>query len=885
MKVRIWAKLIMCIAFIGFSNTANASHIIGGQFSYVYNGDDDYQIVLQLWRDCCALCADIPATMDFVIRNENGQLIGANGQLTNQAITVPLLATTLVDTGTEDPCFPDPPNICVEYAIYRLPVTLPDGPETFEISSAICCRNSTVVNIQDPGGTGATFSIDLPHDLPEFPANNNSAYFPSYPEPPLVCLGVPFISNMSAVDPDGDSLVYGLYTPFNDNFPNFGPVPWANGFNESDQMGGSPAMSIDPVTGVLTAFPDDEGQYVIGVTVSEYRDDLLVGTTFWDLQFNATECEQVNVTTGGAVNIIDEGVYEFSSCTELFYIFTDTDLGNANAAVEVEWLGVNDGMEGSPIGDFSGNAINPFVSFPEPGTYELQIAAGLGECKDTATVIFNMFPIEVDFNYNASDCGDFTVDFTDITDDPNIIGRTWNFGDPSQTDAQNMSLDENPSFTFSGPDTYTVSLALENTIGCTGELEIDVIIAPPPTANIATADFEICAGEDFPLEASFVSGDGSSGNIDWGPDEFIVDENTLFPTVVPTESTWIVFTYTNGSGCIAKDSVFATVLEQPVLDLPATESICEGFAGVMLDPNYGGASTSITWSPTTQLANPNSLTTMASPTTETTYVLTVSNGDCDATDEVLVMVTPALDLKSASNDTSICEENMVVLEVESSDPVTWSPSEGLDTNTGLIVEATPNTTTTYMAFVDNGCDTDTAFVTISVDEQPTLSAGEDIQIDLTTNTVGQFDGSSDYPATWSPTRGVDDSTDPKSTVLPERTRTYTLSATNGECTASDEVIVNIDATISVEVPSAFSPNGDGLNDVLNFRVNGIQEVNNFVVYNRWGEQLYQGKGFDAFWDGEFEGNKQPTGVYVYYIEAVTILGTSLPVKGNVTMLR
>jgi len=455
------------LAFFASTFYCQASHIIGGQFSYVYNGDDEYEIVLQMWRECCPSCAPVPEAMDFRIQNGNGELISANGQVSNQPINVPLTSTVVI-TGNSDSCLINAPNICVEYAIYQITATLPDGPETFNISSNVCCRNSTILNIQDPGGTGATFSIDLPHDLSQFPANNNSVYFPSYPEPAYACINTPFISNMSAIDEDGDSLVYGLYTPLNDNG---NPLIWANGFDEANQMGGSPAMSIDPVTGTLTAFSENEGSYVLGITVSEYRDGQFLGTTYLDVQLNVTDCgEQLNITTGGAADLIEEGVYEFNSCTELFYVFDETNFGTSDPNLDIQWLGVNNGS--GVIGDFSGTATNPIIIFPEAGTYEIQIIASWGTCMDTATVIFNLFPLQAAFETFVTYCTPETIGLYLYPSDTLIIDETlFVFHNNTYVDTIETALAVFPLFYELPSQDSTITLM--STTGCETSLGFD----------------------------------------------------------------------------------------------------------------------------------------------------------------------------------------------------------------------------------------------------------------------------------------------------------------------------------------------------------------------------------------------------------------------------
>ncbi len=86
------------------------------------------------------------------------------------------------------------------------------------------------------------------------------------------------------------------------------------------------------------------------------------------------------------------------------------------------------------------------------------------------------------------------------------------------------------------------------------------------------------------------------------------------------------------------------------------------------------------------------------------------------------------------------------------------------------------------------------------------------------------------------------------------------------------------------VPQIFSPNGDGLNDVLYARSNRIEEIT-FMVYNRWGEKVFESRDVDQGWDGRYRGQKSQSGVYVYYIKAQIKDFGEFEQKGNITLVR
>lgn len=120
-----------------------------------------------------------------------------------------------------------------------------------------------------------------------------------------------------------------------------------------------------------------------------------------------------------------------------------------------------------------------------------------------------------------------------------------------------------------------------------------------------------------------------------------------------------------------------------------------------------------------------------------------------------------------------------------------------------------------------------------------------------------------------------------------RTGTYTvcLQAIN-EAGCSDTFCKKVDADVYplADLPNAFSPNGDGANDVLYVRGSGI-ELLNLRIYNRWGELVFETEEQSMGWDGTFNGKEQPVEAYAYILNVTFIDGTTFSKKGNVTLLR
>ncbi len=185
---------------------------------------------------------------------------------------------------------------------------------------------------------------------------------------------------------------------------------------------------------------------------------------------------------------------------------------------------------------------------------------------------------------------------------------------------------------------------------------------------------------------------------------------------------------------------------------------------------------------------------------------------------------------------------------------------------------------------------DTSTQTIVVQPQPAVDAGF---IQFVTSgvpfTVEAFGtGSGSY--SWTPSDNLD-CPDCQSTtgVLDSTTVLWvTFTDTNG-CMASDSVIIDVEYIANVGVPNAFSPNGDGVNDVLYVKGAGIASMN-FIIYNRYGQQVFQSQKQSDGWDGTHKGKQLNPGVFVYYLDVKfrTINGDRAPnktLKGNITLIK
>lgn len=188
-----------------------------------------------------------------------------------------------------------------------------------------------------------------------------------------------------------------------------------------------------------------------------------------------------------------------------------------------------------------------------------------------------------------------------------------------------------------------------------------------------------------------------------------------------------------------------------------------------------------------------------------------------------------------------------------------------------------------------GCASRDTSATIFIDDL-IVNAGRDtivlqnVPFHLAASYAG---GGNSIPSlTWSPAIGLSTVTGLNPEAVLQDDQTYYLTAVSqAGCVADDTVHITVFKGSSLYVPTAFTPNDDGLNDVLKPSYYGIKSLDYFKVYSRWGELVFNTKSMSAGWDAMINGTKQPTGVYVWMLRATDYAGKVYQLKGTSTIIR
>jgi gliding motility-associated-like protein len=265
-------------------------------------------------------------------------------------------------------------------------------------------------------------------------------------------------------------------------------------------------------------------------------------------------------------------------------------------------------------------------------------------------------------------------------------------------------------------------------------------------------------------------------------------------------------------------------------------------------------------------------------------------GSCSATDFVTVTTVPYPG-SNAGQDTTICYNTPAQLNGSiSGSSFIWSPTTYL-TNSGTLnpIATPPRTTTFVLTVYDNlGCPKpgrDTVVVNVIPKLHP--FAGHDTSV-----IVGQplqFNASGGSSYLWSPSTGLNNVNipDPIGMYVSEiDSIRYKVLVMEGNCFDSAFVTVRVYKTAPyIFVPSAFTPNGDGLNDVVRPIAVGIKKINYFRIYNRWGQMVFSTSTNGHGWDGRIAGRIQSTNTFVWIVSAIDYQDKPYFMKGTVTLIK
>ena len=525
------------------------------------------------------------------------------------------------------------------------------------------------------------------------------------------------------------------------------------------------------------------------------------------------------------------------------------------------------------------NIANPVASPTVTTTYSVTVTDASG-CSATDNMVLTVYPLPAaNAGNNASICLGTSTTL-------NASGGTAYIWSPagSLNNANIAAPIANPTVNT----TYTVTVTDANGCTLTDDVAISILSLPPASAGSNTA---ICKGQSTSLTAS-----GGTAYV-WD-----VGGNTATVSVHPDTTTTYTVTVTDGNGCSQTDNVVVTVNYPPPANAGTNVSICIGESGTL---NASGG-INYHWSPATGLSNPDIANPVATPASQTTYTVTVTDANtCSATDDVVVSIFPPPVIVFTADVYNGCEPLLVhffdstAQSLQSwlwdfGDPASGAMNNSTQQNPAHLFQ-TPGTYSVSLTVVTtDGCQKTIVYNNIitvypnpiaAFTPDPTFGSIEYPYISFTDGSVG---ASSWFWNFGDPSTSTNFSTlqDPTHKFSTEGNFLITLTVESQYgCVDSTSGIIRILPAYSIYIPNAFTPNSDGINDFFQAYGTNIAEYKMYI-FDRWGEIMYEADDINKGWSGRstktYEALMQD--VYVYKIIAKDIFGKEHKYIGRVTLL-
>ncbi len=462
------------------------------------------------------------------------------------------------------------------------------------------------------------------------------------------------------------------------------------------------------------------------------------------------------------------------------------------------------------------------------------------------------------------------------------IGDSVQLGVTGQLDPLNTTYDwstgsTDSTITVYAAGTYSVDV-IDNSFGCLVTLDTMVNVNPLPIID-AGSDVVVCEGDSVQVNATagFVT-------YDWTPAATVSDVTIHDPWVTPPNDTTYYVTVTDANGCQNTDSLIASISQVNYI-ITTDNAICLGDS---TDIVINGGSPA--WQPSPTLSVSGNTATVW-PAANTTYYVTITNNDgCSAIDSVSIDVSDIQHTLSA--DTLICLGDEAVLTATGGTMYQWSPNNNISSITDDVVTVTPTSTAYYYVEISNanGCSVlDSVLVSVSSVTASFLAVPLSGEAPLDVDFLNQSSGMGNLSYTWNFDENGAISSGIDASYLYEQEGTYNpWLIVENEWGCVDSFSVWIDVLPNTEFvlwsPNIFTPNGDGINDIYFPVHEGVEELH-LMIFNRWGQLLFESSELDAHWDGTYQGTIVPDGVYVYVIDVLSEGGEYHEVTGHITVLQ
>lgn len=547
-----------------------------------------------------------------------------------------------------------------------------------------------------------------------------------------------------------------------------------------------------------------------------------------------------------------------------------------------------------------GDPTNPnFVSTEESPSYTYPMGNATYEVELRATDDPNCTAIRA---MRITLTGD---DFVDFSDTIRLCGPSLVYLNPDRNPNYDYCWEAHPAIADTNAanprvdleDTTIFKLIVKDPLNdtCTIMGEVVVLVDDQINPNLPDTVINCVPG---PIELS--PGADPTLIYMWEPADLLDDPTSFNPTAEVEGSAVFSVTVTdpNDSTCMVQAEVNVFIGDNiPLITTDSMNMLCPGDS-VTLSANSGLVDSLIWTDPDGIVLGTGSPLDIAVEKSGY-YKVTGIKDNCEYMDSVFLGVRELM--FSLDKELPVCPEEPVEITVTNNtdfviDSIIWKPDDLIALGQGSeTVVVRPEQTATIIAMVifEDGCMMqDSVVITVSdLDRFNAFADPDTILFGESTTLIATQEEGATYQ--WTPSDIVQNPTSSSTVATPPQSTTFTVDITDmSGCSTSIEVPVEVIMIMceppTIFLPNAFSPNGDGTNDIWQIR---HPEINrdyiiemDLFVYNRWGQLVFESHSPENGWDGTFKGELLGPDVFGYYLRIVCVDGDSFSDKGNVSLL-
>lgn len=580
--------------------------------------------------------------------------------------------------------------------------------------------------------------------------------------------------------------------------------------------------------------------------------------------------------------IADFSVDDTLGCSQFTVQFTNE--GSTGGGFTYEW-------------DFGGDGTstdeNPLHTFNNGGIYPVRLVVTNTSTSETDEITKNITVIQ-------TPTATLTIDKSNACVNGNVEFRTGGASKDSaflDFDDGSYSKESDTRYiyhAYTAHGTYNVQFITYYKM-CSDTSFPAPIVVDGPIADFTMSDYEACKGSPITFTISSATTDVDTYFWDVGEGNIIL---TGSPAIHSYDTMGYIIPELHVDGaagsCIIDDTIHIFIVradftypEEQLCDQDLVFFQNTSTGDDDLSWNFGNGNTSIVENPTQ---------TFSSGSYNVSLKIFSDDGCTDSTIKIITINDPPF--LQMSEYAAVCPGGSVQIQASGGHVILWNPPDDFDDPTSYTPTISPLDTSTYIATI-----TDTVTHCINSDSitiviQGGLIAGE-ISVFPTDSNIIIGDTVAIYAYdslnrniiaySWTPEDGIITCSDcPNPVVRPLQTTTYTLVVSDTNMcyvTETFDVYIEVREEYRIGLPDAFTPNGDGINDIIKVDGWGIKDLIEIRIYNRWGNEVFYSDDINSGWDGYYKGKLQSIDSYAYVIKA-EMWDENITVKqGSFSLLR